>query len=279
MKTRVLFKKSITFLVGVVLIIIISIGFTRCKKDSSVTPGTIQLKATSQSMGLKSATVVSLAGTFKTIYLLSPISGLKSATIVSSAGTLILQTAMVEIGNLRIEENSGNDVQNNDQYGNDGAGGIESSTKSESGDAGDLQLAGPYLLDILNGSASIDKVTVPPGTYKKVNFDFVAGSENKGHSIALSGNFVNAQGVSIPFTLTSEIAEMIQLPLTGNGIQVTSGNIVPVSILFDISNWLNKLDFNTATQNKGQITISNVENQGLYQAFMTQVMKNIEAKE
>jgi len=252
MRTRIFVKTSITFLIGIALIIIITFSFSQCKKDNSVKPGTIQLKATSQSMGLK------------------------SATIASVAGTITLQTATVEIGNLRIEENSGNDNQNGDQSGNDGVGGNEKNSKAETGVAGDLHLAGPYLLDILNGSASIDKVTVQPGIYKKVNFEFIAGSENKGHSIALSGVFVNAQGVSIPFTLTSEVVETIQLPLTGSGIQVNSGNMVSISILFDVSSWLTILDFSTASQNGGRININKDENTALYLAFITEVSKNID---
>ena len=80
MRTRILVKTSVTFLIGIAAIIIITFAFSKSKKDNSITPNTIQLKATSQSMGLK------------------------SSTIASSTRNHILHTATVGAGNLRIEE-------------------------------------------------------------------------------------------------------------------------------------------------------------------------------
>ena len=252
MKTQSLVLRFLfTFTIGVAFIIMVMLVFSSCKNEPSGATGSLQLKAKSNQV-LKSATITSVSG-----------------------ASLTLDAAKVEIKNLRIEENSGNDIQNQsgDQSGNDGN---EKSSKSETGDAGDLLLTGPYLLDILSGTASIDKITVQPGTYKKVDFEFYAGPENSSHSIVLSGTYTNASGTAIPFKLTSEFAETVQLPLAGNGIQVTSGAITTLSILFDVNNWLNKLDLSTAVVSNGQININKDENSGLYLAFLSALSKHIE---
>lgn len=252
MKTQSLVLRFLlTFTIGVAFIVMVMLVFSSCKNEQSGVSGTLQLKANSNQL-LKSATIASVNG-----------------------ASISLDAAKVEIRNLRIEENSGNDNQNQsgDQSGNDGN---EKKSKSEAGDAGDILLSGPYLLDILSGTASIDQVTVQPGTYKKVDFEFFAGSENSSHSIVLSGTYTNAQGIAIPFVLTSEFAETVQLPLAGNGIQVTSGAITTLSILFDVNNWLNKLDFSTAIVNNGQVNITKDENPGLYLAFLSELSKHIE---
>ncbi|MFY9153229.1 MAG: hypothetical protein WAO52_14530 [Prolixibacteraceae bacterium] len=256
MKTQnLVLRFFILFTIGIAFIILVSMVFSSCKNEQSGAPGTLQLKASSNQT-LKSATIAFVNG-----------------------ASITLDAAKVEIKNLRIEENSGNDNQSGNQSGNDGKDGNEKSSKSEAGDAGDIILAGPYLVDILSGTGSIDQVTVLPGTYKKVDFDFATGSENNGHSIVLSGTFTNALGTAIPFKLTSEIAETVQLPLAGNGVQIISGGIVSISILFDVNNWINKLDLNTAAVNNGEIIINSSENQELYLTFKTEVMKNIEAKD
>ena len=253
MKTQnLVLRFFILFTIGITFIILVSMVFSSCKNEQSGAPGTLQLKA-STNQTLKSATIASVNG-----------------------ASITLDGATVEIKNLRIEENSGNDNQNGDQSGNDGKDSNEKNSKSEAGDAGDILLPGPYLLDILSSTASIDQVTVQPGTYKKVDFEFFAGSENSSHSIVLSGTYTNTQGIAIPFILNTEFAETVQLPLAGSGIQVSSGSISSISILFDINNWLNKLDFSTANQSNGQININKDENSGLYLAFLSALSKHIE---
>lgn len=253
MKTQnLVLRFLVTFTIGVAFILMVTMLFSSCKNDASEAPGTLQLKAGSQNQGLK------------------------SASITSVNGSILLNAATVEIKNLRVEENSGNDIQNGDQSADANDNEKEKSSKSENNEGGDLMLSGPYLLDILNGSASIDQVTVQPGTYKKVDFDFFAGPENSNHSIELSGIFTNAQGIAIPFTLTSEFAETVQLPLAGNGVQVSSGGLSTISILFDVNNWLGKLDLNTATPDNGHISITKDKNTGLYIAFLSELSKHIE---
>ena len=242
-------------LVAGLFLFILATAFTGCNKDKVGTPGTIQMNASSQ------------------------FSGIKSATIATSAGEISLQTAVVEIQNLQIEENSGNDGEGNNQGGNNDGGnddGKEGSSKEN--DGGDIILAGPYVLDIANGTAAIDQIDAQPGTYKKVNFDFVAGVENGGNSIVLSGNYTSNDGSLIPFELTSAFEVNVQLPLV-KGINVTSGSTVAVSIVFDVKGWLSGLNFENASLTDGKIVVNKQQNETIYNQFIDTVSKNIEIED
>lgn len=257
MKTQsILLRIILTLMIGVAFLILISFIFSGCKNENSGTPGTLILEAGSPKLMLKSGTLVSAGG-----------------------ATLKLDVVTVEIKNLIVEENSGSDNQNQvgDQSGDTTETSVDSGEKASSNaaaDSGDLHLTGPFVLDVTNNTASIDQVSVLPGTYKKVDFEFYPGTENNGHSIFISGTFTNSQGVCVPFTLVSNATDAIQLPLSG--ISVSSGGTTTISIVFDVNNWLNDLDFNTATQANGQIAISSAENTGLYQAFMSVLAQHID---
>jgi hypothetical protein len=242
-------------LVTVFGVFLLAFSFSACNKnDTAGIPGTIQLNAST-----KSATV-------------------KSAAIQIASGTLALQTAAVEIQNLVIEENSGNDNQDEENY-NDGTDNESANeTEKTENDGGDVVLPGPYVLDIVNGAATIDQVSVQPGTYKKVDFDFVAGPENNGNSILITGEYTSSAGVTVPFELTSDLSATVQLPLTKN-ISVSSGSTVSVSIVFDIQSWLSGLDFENATVTGNKISINSQQNTGLYNSFVTAVNQHIEIED
>lgn len=242
-------------LVTGLFLFILATAFTSCNNDKVGTPGTIQMNASSK------------------------FSGVKSADIATTAGEISLQTAVVEIQNLQIEENSGEDNQGNHQDGNkdDGKDDGKEGSSSEN-DGGDIVLAGPYVLDIANGTATIGQVEAQPGTYKKVNFDFVTSSDNGGNSIVLSGNYTSNTENVIPFTLTSNLVANMQLPLV-NGITVNSGSTVSVSIVFDVAGWLQGLDFENASQTNGKIELSQTQNSNLYNTFIEAVSQNIEVED
>ncbi len=191
-----------------------------------------------------------------------------------TTGTVDIQTATVEIQNLVVEENSGNDVQN-EGNNNDGKDNEKESTSTEN-DGGDVTLAGPYVLDVINGLATIDQIDVQPGTYKKVDFDFVAGPENNGNSIVISGVYTSA-GVATPFEITSNLAATVQL-LLANIVNVNSGSTVSVSIVFDVAGWLSTIDFENAILTVDKIIINANENASLYNSFVAALNQHIEAE-
>ncbi|MFY9153239.1 MAG: hypothetical protein WAO52_14580 [Prolixibacteraceae bacterium] len=252
MKTKsAVLRLIITFTIGIALIVITTMIFSCSKNEHSGTIGTLQLQADTPKSFLRSEAISTIDESF-----------------------ILLKSVQVEVRNLRIE---GNSLPNN-QSVKLGINGKQKSVRTEFGNTADSLLKGPYILDIFSGTASIDEVPVQPGTYKKVDFEFFAGPDNNNHSIAISGTFTNARGVSVPFSLTSEFSEIIQLPLSGRGLKIKSGNIISITILFDVNNWLNELDFNKANQTNGKITITKDENSGLYSAFMTQMLKHIDIK-
>ena len=232
MKTqRAILRLILIFTIGIALIVVVMMIFSGCTNNHLGAIGTLQLEAD------------------------TPKSFLRAGDLTTIGGAITLKSVQVEIKNLRIVRNSTHNKYNNNQSGNSGIQlGIDE--KIELGNMADSLLTGPYLLDILSGTASIDEVPIQPGIYRRVEFEYFAGPDNNNHSLALSGTFTNAQGVPVPFTLTSEFSEIIQLPLAGRGLKVHSGNIISITILFDVSKWLNKLDFNTANQTNGEICIT-----------------------
>ncbi len=242
----------IVFVIGVVFIVLIMMLFPSCSSQHSGTPGTLQLKADIPRTHLKSGRLTAVGGV-----------------------TITLKSAQIEIQNLRVKVNSDLKNRNEVQPGNDRE---RKDAIVETGNLCDSLLTGPYVLDILSCTAPIDEVLIKPGTYKKVDFEFFAGPDNRGHSISISGIFSNEQGASIPFILTSEYAKTIQLSLSGNGLKVKPGKILSLTILFDLNNWLNKLDFSAAHEVNGQINITKDENKELYKEFLTQLPKNIDVE-
>lgn len=186
-----------------------------------------------------------------------------SKAIVQPAPTGInLLSAKIQLQHLRIEENSGNNSQNTDSNTSD----TETTTSAET-DNGDALLAGPYILDLLSGTATIDSVSLRPGVYRQVDFDFVPNRTNV-HSIEITGT-VNNNGVNVPFVITSDIASTVQLPLAGSGITVTSGIRSKLSIVFNIKALLQNVNFKNATISNNTININSNENVSLYSSFIT----------
>jgi hypothetical protein len=91
-------------------------------------------------------------------------------------GQLNVQTAWINIANLQIEENSGNDVEQDGEH-NDGDQNEDNNEtedgKEDSLDASDIMIAGPFNLDISSGQALIGSFDVYPGTFRKIDFSFI----------------------------------------------------------------------------------------------------------
>jgi hypothetical protein len=235
-------------LIPALLLMFIIIGFSACKKnDSNQKSSTLSVKAV--------------------------------AKVISAKGdSLSIKTADVNIANLQIEENSGNDGENvgggdNETGGNDVEGGNEN-------DNGDIVLAGPYSLDIASGSASIGQVNIYPGTFKKVDLDFQTSSSStyNGSSIFITGTYTDNSGTIIPFKIYSSFAQQVQLPIAGNGITVAANSMVTIDIVFDVNAWLTGLDFASATITNGVILINSANNTSLLTTFELNLSKYIDAE-
>ncbi|MBE9509893.1 MAG: hypothetical protein IMY71_03375 [Bacteroidetes bacterium] len=169
-------------------------------------------------------------------------SGSKLSDDQSFAEALNISSVVINISNLHIKEDSGND---------------------------DVILQGPYTKEISNGIVSFDQVDLFTGTYKKVDLTFQTSESTtfNGHSIIITGHYLTAGSSTIPFTLSSDFTKQIQLPLVNNGVTVSENSMVSISIIFDTNVWLSVLDFADANITNGEIAIDNNNNTFLLNAF------------
>ena len=224
-------------------------NLSACKKSASnqIKSSTIELKAVSNHSNLKSVEDYSIT------------------------------SANVNIVNLQIEENSGNDGENveggNENEGNE-TGGSENET-----DNGDISLSGPFPLNISGGSASIGQVDVYPGTFKKVDFNFQTSTALGGKSIVISGEYTAAGGTVVPFTISSAFSQMVQMPLAGSGVSVSANSSVVIDIVFDVNAWMSGIDFGSATISNGAIIIDNENNTALLAVFEANLTTYVEQED
>jgi hypothetical protein len=235
------------------LIIIVLATVSGCKKDSA--------GVKSVTLNVKSSAVKSGTATLLEIPL--------------QIGSLSVISANVNIADIKIEENSGEE----NQQGENNTGGNDNEGSNSEADNGDISLPGPFALDISNGTSSLGQVSVYPGTFKKVNFQFIANAANpfNGKTIVISGNYIKPDGYTIPFTINSNFSEQVQLLIANGGIVATANSTQDIMILFDLNAWLN-LDFAGAQVVNNQIVIDNNNNVALLNSFNANVAANIDAE-
>jgi hypothetical protein len=203
----------------------------------------------------------------------------------TATSVFTLNSAKISISDLVIEENSGNDVEqqgNHNDGGNDGGKDTENNTANEAlGENGDVTLPGPYMLDVLNGSLSIDQVAVYPGTFRTVDFNFNVSNEAAfgGNSIVVKGSYQKSDGTAVPVTLRSDFSLQVQLPIADPGIIVASNSSVTITIIIDIPSWINKLDLSSAIVVNNEIIIDKTNNPGLLKLFEANLASLIEVED
>lgn len=199
----------------------------------------------------------------------------------TATSAFTLNSAKISISDLVIEENSGNDVEQQGDH-NDGGNDAEASGDNEAGgEKDDVILPGPYMLDVLNGSLSIDQVAVYPGTFKKVDFKFNVSNEAAfgGNSIVVKGSYQKSDGTAVPVTLRSDFSLQVQLPIADPGIIVASNSSVTITIIIDIPSWINKLDLSSAIVVNNEIIIDKTNNPDLLNLFEANLASLIEVED
>jgi len=235
------------------LVVILFITISGCKKDNA---GVKSVTLNVKSSAVKAGTATSLE-------------------IPLQIGALSVLSANVNIADVKIEENSGEE----NQQGENNTGGNDNEGSNSEADNGDIGLPGPFALDISSGTSSLGQVSVYPGTFKKVNFQFIANTANpfNGKTIVISGNYIKPDGSIVPFTINSGFSEQVQLLIANGGIVATANSTQDIMILFDLNAWLN-LDFAGAQVTNGQIVIDNNNNVALLNSFNANVAANIDAE-
>lgn len=250
--------KSIALIV-LSLVIPFLLGITSCKKDNAGVKSVL--------LTVKTTVAKKASGMGLEIPLLN--------------GSLSVASANVNIANVKIEENSGEENQQgeNNTGGNDKEGGSSDKEGSSSeADSDGIALPGPFALEISAGTSSLGQINMYPGTFKKVNFHFQTSTNNpfNGNTIVISGDYKKTDGTTIPFMLQSNFSEEVQLLIANGGIVAVANSTQNILIQFDLNAWLN-LDFANAQVTNNQILIDANNNNGLLNAFNTNVAMNIEA--
>ena len=196
-------------------------------------------------------------------------------------GDLHIQVALLNIEKFEIEENSGfdgeqegehQDGDHDDDNGNDDT--IETELE-------DIEVTGPFDIDVSNGEIFLDSVAVYSGTFKKVEFNFVVNSNSpfNGNTIHISGEFRPTNAASIPFTLQSQFSENIQGRIAGDGIIVSENTIVPIVVTFDLAGWFNGVDFSSAEVVNSEIRIDSTSNTALLTVFENNLGQHVDVEE
>ncbi len=191
-----------------------------------------------------------------------------------------LNSVKISIANLTIEENSGNDVQ---QQGNINDGGTDKENKGTEGkgaETSDVLLAGPYILDVVDGNFTIGQVNVYPGTFKKVDFTFLNNNDVAfgGNSIIVNGSYQKADGTILPVVLKSDFNQQVQLPLANGGLIVAANSTIALSIVLDIPAWINSLNLSSAIVSSNEIVIDKTNNPELLKLFEAYLTSGIEVE-
>jgi len=132
----------------------------------------------------------------------------------------------------------------------------------------DLELKGPFLLDLASGNTSIDiaNTTIPNNVYDKVKFELNKSTDSSstisGKSIEIKGN-ING----VPFVFWTDAEKEMEIKfLTSTTNIVVNGNTNTTTINFDLSAIFGNtsaLDFSTAVDGNGdgiiEISPNNVD--------------------
>jgi Domain of unknown function (DUF4382) len=132
------------------------------------------------------------------------------------------------------------------------------------GDDDDIELRGPFELNLLNGTTEITSLNVPNGVYKEVEFKMArnttSGSTMFNKSIEIKGT-INGT----PFEFWHNVEEDFEIDYddTNQNIVVTD-NTTTIIFDFDLNAAINSIDFSVATDGDGDgiIEINPNDNDG-----------------
>lgn len=119
------------------------------------------------------------------------------------------------------------------------------------GDDDDIELKGPFELNLLNGTYEITSLNVPSGVYKEVEFKMAKnrtiGTDMYNKSIEIKGT-ING----VPFEFWHNVEEDFEIDYedTNQNI-VVSNNSTSIIFDFDLTSALNGVNLSSATDNDG----------------------------
>lgn len=119
------------------------------------------------------------------------------------------------------------------------------------GDDDDIELRGPFELNLLNGTTEITSLTIPNGVYKEVEFKM---SRNTTSGSAMHNKSIEIKGTinGTPFEFWHNVEEDFEIDYddTNQNILVTD-NTTAIVFDFDLNAAINSIDFSVATDGDG----------------------------
>lgn len=119
------------------------------------------------------------------------------------------------------------------------------------GDDDDIELRGPFELNLLNGTTEITSLDVPNGVYKEVEFKM---AKNTTSGNAMFNKSIEIKGTidGTPFEFWHNVEEDFEIDYdnTNQNIVVTD-NTTTVFFDFDLNAAINSIDFSVATDGDG----------------------------
>ena len=122
----------------------------------------------------------------------------------------------------------------------------------------EIELEGPFELDLLSGTSNIASLEIPEANYEEIEFEF---DKNTDESSEMFNKTVKIHGTieNIPFIFWHDFEEEIEVDFENEVNDITiSANLIDIVINFNLDTILNQVDLTSALDgdNNGIIEIS-----------------------
>lgn len=191
------------------------LGLFSCSKDDA------------PDLGAKEGKIaISAKGTYT-----NPVTGKSSLTAKDGTTTVELTSFLINVTEFELEFDLDDDDYDDDKY-DDGFFDYDD----------DLELKGPFELDLLKGEIAFINATVPVGTYEELEFKINKGKDANSDlfekSILIKGNIDN-----VPFIFWHDFDEEVEVDFDDpNTNIIVKNNTTELTIEFDLSLLINGVD-------------------------------------
>lgn len=185
--------------------------------------------------------------------------GTNTTTRSTVNSDLNLTTFKLNIEELELEFDDIDDDYDDDYEGYDDDGYLNSDD--------DVELQGPFELDLLNGTSNIVTLDLPQGTYESIEFEF---DENENPNSDLFNKTILIEGTidGTPFEFWHDFEEELEIDYENSAQNISISNGINTIVMnFDLDNLFNTssgIDLSVATDNDGDgvIEINPNDNDG-----------------
>jgi|GEM_PF-6167824 len=156
---------------------------------------------------------------------------------------------------------------------------VEECQNGSSGGSSQVDLEGPYVIDLLNNtsSPSLDNINLKEGLYCRIELRLDKLEDNElpnniditdpivSHSIYIEGK----TGEGISFTAVLEIDDDFRLQNQSTGFNISNGDLL--FVIFNLNTWFQGINFSDATVSGGEIQINKDENETIQQTLVSNI--------